>query len=369
MKILYPELAGWRFNETDIAEAVTGTRLLNPSIDVGVACDLNCPYCFTEDRIGYRRSHRPGEMTEAESFAVLDDLAEAGAKTVNIVGAGEPLLHRLLQPVIEKLFQREIIPVVFTNGTRLAKDAALVRFLFERKATIILKLNSRLSDIQDAVAGRRGYTMTRDQALSRLLEAGFADTQPTRLGVDTLAFAGNFQELPQIHRWCRENNIYPLTSDFIPTGRTACGGLQPTGDAAGADILLTTVAERALVPLTAEERESLLVSLAIIDAEFGIAQKAVRAYYGGGPCTQILGLYVDAEGMIWPCVAKHRLFGPANEPLGFIRKGDKASKIWKESPYLAWIREHYTGACPYKSPLLRPAETGLSNLPILRDLA
>lgn len=197
---------------------LTGQRLLNPSIDLGRRCNLNCSYCFTRESIGRRRT-RSGELTESEIF-VLDDLVDAGARTVNIVGGGEPLLHPSLRLVVERLHNSGVTVVLFTNGTRLATDPDLVSFLFDHGVTVVLKYNSRQSVLQDAVAGRRGYTAKRDQALRLLIDTGFNRARSTRLGVDTLVFSGNLHELPDIHRWCRRENIYPLTSEFIPAGRT-----------------------------------------------------------------------------------------------------------------------------------------------------
>jgi|GEM_PF-1445928 len=346
-----PALAGWHFEARDIAEAIAGERLLNPSIDLGVVCDLNCPYCFTEDILGDRRSARPDAMTEKETFEVLDDFICAGARTVNIVGAGEPLLNRSFMAVVKHLAAENVRTVVFTNGTRLAADDDLINFVAGLDVTVVLKFNSCNALVQDAVAGRRGYTERRNLALRKLVSLGLTTAEPTRLGIDTLAFAGNFHELPEIHRWCRVSNIYPLTSDFIPTGRTKCGGLESREGAAGPDAELATIAGAALQPLTTQQRADLRASLQEIDAQMGIVQHTAAAYYGGGACTQILGVYVDVEGNVWPCVARTTLHGPADQPLGNIRTGTTPSTAWRTSEYLSWIRRTYSGACPYKAPL------------------
>src|SRR5262249_20479029 len=153
--------------------AIAGDRLLNPSLDLGVTCDLNCPYCFTEDVIGKRRRARPRELTFEQTMTVLTDFVEAGARTVNIVGAGEPLLHPSIREVVEVLARRRVTAVIFTNGTRLAADLDLLAFLKASNVTVVLKYNSRQPALQDAVAGRAGYTARRDAALELLLRAGY----------------------------------------------------------------------------------------------------------------------------------------------------------------------------------------------------
>lgn len=350
-------MAGWQFSETDLADARNGSRLLNPSIDLGVVCDLNCPYCFTETVTGKRRLRRPNELDMAETFSVLEDFVTAGARSVNIVGAGEPLLHPSLRSVVSYLEKAGVVTVIFTNGTRLADNPGLVKFLYEHAVTVVVKVNSRNAALQDAVAGRRGYTTRRDRALQELIAAGFAGTDPTRLAIDTMAFAGNLAELPEIHRWCRSANVCPLTSDFIPSGRTTCGGIARNDSESDIEPELAEIANRALVALSPTQRVDLVDALSKIDDELGISGTSARAYYGGGACTQILGVYVDVEGAIWPCVARTRLLGPSREPLGRVRDGQRASELWRQSDYMAWIRQSYTGGCPYKAPLCRSRST------------
>lgn len=183
-----------------------------------------CPYCFIEEKNSPRKIRRADELTIAETIAVIDDFAKAGARTVNIVGAGEPLLDSHCAKVIEVIHQHGLRTMLFINGTRLANSAELVQFLLERNASVVLKYSSLSPAVQDAVVGRRGHTHHRDAALSRLIDFGFNAEDPTRMGLDTIAFVGNQDETPAIHRWCRENNVFPITADYIPIGRTGWGG-------------------------------------------------------------------------------------------------------------------------------------------------
>lgn len=344
------DLAGWSFEESVLARSLRGEIMPNPSLDLGSFCDLNCPYCFTELQLGIRRSRRRDELDRKQVFAVLEDFAGAGARTVNIVGAGEPMLNALLVPVIEYLHVRGIVTVVFTHGLRIARDSRLLRFFSDHKVTIVIKVNSFRANLQDALVGRKGYSVARNKALRALFRTGMNKSSPTRLGVDTLAFMGNYRELPRIHRWCRRNNIYPMTADYIPAGRTRYGTVGEPSSAQ--DSILFRTARAALIPLSDQQRRELSESLANIDAGFGIQRAREFAYYGGGTCTQLLGVYVDVEGKIWPCVAKMQL-GLGDTPLGSVHDGDLPSQIWRSSECLRSIRDSYTGGCPYKESLVQ----------------
>jgi MoaA/NifB/PqqE/SkfB family radical SAM enzyme len=346
------ELAGWSFDERDIEAAVRGEVFLNSSLDLANPFNLNCPYCFIEEKLSLRKVRKPNELTVEEALLVINDFVEGGAKSVNIVGAGEPLLDPLFRVIVTRIAELGLTPVIFTNGILVAKNMTIAEFLRASGATVVLKFNALDSTVQDAVCGLSGYSDLADKALLNLIELGFADDTPTRLGLDTLAFKGNLIELPEIHSWCREYNVFPITAEFIPAGRTSDGRIDDVAAFGVIEEPLRTIAAEALRPLDPVDRDWLLRTISDIDSVHGIANKAPKAYFGGGGCTQLLGLYVDIQGLVWPCVARTRLGERGGErlPLGSIRNGDLPSVIWRSSTYLERLRQIYTGECPIKRP-------------------
>ncbi len=347
-------LAGWTFSDAEIAAARSGKLLLNPSLDLGNPCNLNCAYCFVEEKNSTRKIRFSDEMTADETFSIINDFADNGAKSVNLVGAGEPTIDPLFPTVIERISARGMTAVVFTNGIFLGQRAKLVDMLYERGATVVLKFNSQNAEKQDAVAGRRGYSAARDAALNRLLDRGFSAHCPTRLALDVIVFRGVITELPDILRMCRNSNIFPIIADFIPTGRTDHGHFVGHAALQTLEPNLRRLAADLLEPPTPEERFEIFNDLARVDRDqFEVERTQPCAYYSGSPCTQILGVYVDNHGNIWPCVARSRVtaHGLQSALLGNVRKGDLPSTVWLTDPYLKALREQYTGACPYKSSL------------------
>lgn len=310
---------------------------------------LELPLLFYRRKGAERKKRLYTELSADETLQIIGDFAEAGALTVNIVGAGEPLIDPLLPMVLHQIAELGMVPVVFTHGAELATRPKLIGLLQEVQATVVVKLNSSDAVLQDAIVGRKGYTNLRDMAVTTLLEQGFANTVPTRLAIDTLAFKGNLKELPRIHRWARMNNVFPISAGFIPTGRT--GGGQVSG-AASLRVVPDPerkTAEAALAPIDSEDTGWLRDCIQKIDAEYGVQHHPCSAYFGGGQCTQILGLYVDVLGRIWPCVARQQIGpNPSLEPLAYFRDGILPSEVWASHPYMRWIRENYNGGCPYK---------------------
>lgn len=346
-------LEGWTFGEPTLERARRGLLLLNPSIDLANPCNLNCPYCFIEEKGSSRKSRRSNELSLNETLGIIEDFSQAGAQTINIVGAGEPLLDPSLETIVSRISELNMTTVVFTNGARMARDQRIVDFLYDHMCSVVLKFNALSNEIQDAVCGLPGYSLQRNEALRRLISAGFNSRFPTRLGIDTLAFQGNLEDIPVIHQWCREANVFPITAEFIPAGRTEDLTVSGVASLQTIDKNLSDLAKRALIPLTATQRSWLLSVTSEIDMGFGIPVATDRAYFGGGKCTQLLGLYVDIEGRIWPCVARTRLNSLENRhsPLGHIREGDLPSRVWQHSSYMHELRSAFSGRCPYKPPI------------------
>lgn len=352
---MYPQnprnsIRGWYFTPDEIAGALSNGHMLNPSIDLSNPCNLNCPYCYIEEKNSSRKIRRPNELTHTETETVIRDLHACGARTINLVGAGEPTIDPHFEETVKLIYSLGMTTVLFTNGIRFSHDTDLLRLAQTHNVSIVLKYNSAKSDIQDLVAGRRGYAEKRDKALHMLVDYGFNAHEPTRLGIDTIAFQGNIKELPEIHRWCRNENIFPIAGDYIPTGRTDGGKFQGFNSLSGFTETDQNRITSLLQPSTDAQRATLFEELRSIDQEFGIIREGCSAYYGGGICTQILGLYIDIEGNIWPCVARQQksAYSTESKPLGNVRKGHSISSLWRGYPYLTTIRNSFNGGCPYK---------------------
>jgi len=344
---------GWYSTEEEIRLAIENKKILNPMLDLTNACNLNCPYCYIEEKNSTRKKRLPHELTLEETLQVIDVFHFLGAKTVDLVGAGEPTIDPHFKDIVTHIHALGMTTSLFTNGIKISKEPEFIDFLFHHDVTVIFKVNSFNPEVQDIVAGKKGYTADMISAFDMLVERGFNQQIPTRLSVNTIAFKGNFIELPLIHRKCREYNIHPITGDFIPTGRTEDGQFVAQKSLMSLSPEKQEYAKELLQPLSPEERVWLRRELQKIDHEFGIIHSGCPAYYGGSICTQQIGLYVDIQGNVWPCVARGIIHGGKmqNGLLGNIRNGDSLKAIWYTHPYMIQIRKNFDGSCPYKAQL------------------
>ncbi|MFH1917141.1 MAG: radical SAM protein [Nanoarchaeota archaeon] len=288
---------GWDCSLQEYKEAWDDGRLLTAQIETSNLCDLMCEYCFREE-LGLPAKRRlPGEMTITETLQLIDQLADLGTKTINIIGAGEPTLDPGFEEIVHYISQYGIVPVVFTHGGTI--DERLVDVLKDTNSSVIIKVNSFHAEVQDALVGRKGYSAKRDRGLKLLLSAGFAspgiDSQGrpyhTCLGIDSVICQENKDDILDIFRYCRMHNIMPLIKTFIPAGRTK---------------------ERTDMEISLQEYIALARKVQEIDEkEFGIMYDRFVPYLGSVPCTQNgrASIYVTILGDIFECPGQQHRYG------------------------------------------------------------
>ncbi len=336
-------MAAWDFTDRELREAINGERLLCPSLDLSNACNLNCPYCFTEPGNATYKKRRADELDEPELYGVIEQMAAAGARTINIIGAGEPLLDPRFERIARFIQSKGIRLLVATNGCELVRRPNLLGLLRDIGANVIVKMNSLNETLEDAMVGHAGYAGQRDQALALLLAVGFNHGTPSRLGVNTVITTGNRREISALHQYCRLQNIVFIAGSYMPAGRTGTVNLNHGRTVTGATPPWAPASPAEIKTIGDELREW--------DRAHGYPLVANPAYTSGLPCVQSLGLYVDVAGKVWPCSTKKQLVDGRllDTPLGMVRgQRSNLGEIFRDHPYMKKVRAEYQGDCPYK---------------------
>ncbi len=334
----------WTFSGKALREAIKGERLLNVSLDLSNECNLNCPYCYTAPAKSSQREQSTGSLSFEEYKEIVIQLKEAGTKTINIIGAGEPTMYARFDELVEFISLQGIKVCIATNGILLASQNKRIDLLNEINATIILKVNSQNSHLQDLLVGRNGYASIRDNTLKKLISKGFNKETPTRLAINTLLIKPIYTELYDIFLFCRENNISLIASVYMPTGRTS--GLVFQGKEAIPNNF--NVFGDLYKPLSEEEIAKMLKQIKEYDLKNNINRASHPAYISGIACTQLLGIQIDNHGNVWCCPARKRIInGDVKEiPLTEDKTKDYLT-LWNED-ISANMRESYNGVCIYK---------------------
>jgi len=337
-------LDAWTFKGKHIREAIEGKKVLNPSIDLSNACNLNCPYCYVEKVGSLRKKRNKNELHFDEYKEIIDKLAKVGAKTINIIGAGEPTIDFEFQKIARYIKELGLKVLVATNGIKIATSDSFVEFLKEIDASVVLKVNSFDNELQDILVGQKDYSKTRDIALKKLFDYGFNKKHPTRLAINTLLMKSNLNEVFDIFKFCRENNITYIAGNYMPTGRTEDSKFQ------GEYLLEDKKTKELFEPVSTEEYRNIRKQVIEYDKANGFPIISPDAYISGLPCIQGLGVQIDNKGEIWHCPARQQKINGELVPKPVESYFDtlEFDMLWKEQSYLKWFRENYNGTCPYK---------------------
>ena len=306
---------GVDFDQKEIKKAMKKNELLHLDIDFTAKCNLNCFYCDrTPDR--FSRKNRE-ELTLAERKNVIAQAKALGAKTVEVPGAGEPLLDPYFWETIEYINGLKIIPVIFTSGHQL--DENTVDKLFKKNVTIFIKYNHTDPVIQDKIVKYVGYGIKANKIFQMFQDKGFNKTKPTRLAVD-MVITPQYHDIDivkTIFRYCRNNNIHFYITTLIPEG----------------------IADNKNKLMHKTEADQLLEEFRLIDErEFGIKYTPTRPMIGGYQCNQVnVGVHVNLYGEVYDCNGLGRF-------LGHIKQNTLA-EIWN-SAYARYIRSNFqNGYC------------------------
>ena len=301
------DVRGWAFDRETITKC--SGQLLTLDMDFGSRCSLNCPYCF-------RRSNSVDvsgrTMSFEDSVNLIDEAKSLGLRSVKFLGAGEPLENPRFLDFLRKLAANDIIPVVFSKTGILGDDRSaralyakdgisssldLAKCLYDLGASVVLGFNAFDAGVQSQMVGNgRDYMAKRDRALLNLVEAGFADGNPTRLalGVNPVTVL-NIQEAASVYEWARPRNMYAIVTPTMISGRAK-------GDAWR---LMAPATDSLLELYTRIYNFNISVGL---QTPQQLEADGISPYAGGHPCNQVAaGLYVTLSGIVLSCPGSEEL--------------------------------------------------------------
>lgn len=273
-----PILAGYTYEPAEAYAARDRGQLLAIRLETNHDCNLRCRYCYAGSS---------GGQTARVSYEALTDIVgqarELGARSVVVIGGGEPTLHPDFRRLIEFIDSLGMVPVVFSNC--LLMTGELAQFLYRHNGSVMTKLDSLRPGVQDFLGGCDGAFGRIRNGIANLIEAGFAcgdDPHRLRLGASFVSCRMNLREIDEIWRFCRDSNIFPNMEVLTPTGR-ARDELVGQG-------------------LSTQEIQDYKLGLLDIDRrEYGFDWLPHTPLTASGCLQHLYSLYITTEGNVRPC--------------------------------------------------------------------
>ncbi|MDO9323469.1 MAG: radical SAM protein [Methanoregula sp.] len=308
-------------------------------------CNLSCTHCYNKS--GPERTME-GELTTAEAFGVIDDLADMGVPLILFTG-GEPLMRGDLWELAMQARSRGLKMALSTNGTLITPDIA--RKIKECGIEYAgISLDGANAGTHDRFRNSPGAFEQTLAAFAACKEAGL------RCGVRVTLTQENRHELGDLvdlaltlgaSRFC----LYWL----VPTGRGSDSYTRLQLDRAGVvealDVLYRKAKETdpaAMEFLTVDAPQDcihLLASMEKDDSEDLTDAKGLLESLKGGCSAGTRVANIDAQGNVFPCQ-----FARSPEFLVGNVRDQPFSRFWGDgtNPVLARFREkeaRFGGKC------------------------
>jgi radical SAM protein with 4Fe4S-binding SPASM domain len=293
----------FEFSRSEIEEAVKNNRLLSMEIELSLRCNFHCQYCYVPDKSVF-----DNELTFDEICDAVLQAKELGAKKIIILG-GEPMVYPHIMKMLKFIRTHNLNVEMFTNGFGISAEVA--QELLNLGINVVLKMNSRKENIQDALAGKKGAHKIIQDAFCNLKHAGFPG-KDAMLGIGTVICQQNFDEIEGMWEWLRQQKIEPYFEIMTPQGK-------------------------------ARDNEWLHVDLLKLKKLFFKLSEMDRVKYGitWDPQPPLVGIaclrhqfscLLNSQGFILPCVG-------VNIPLGNIRE-EKLKDIIAQSEVIEDLRDY-----------------------------
>ncbi len=327
-------IRGWLFDEATLNTANVEGRLLTFDFELGEACPLRCVYCYrtqdSRDDDDTSAHHRKPLLSFESWKKTVDQAVELGAKSVKLIGGGEITEETHFREALTYMASKGLIVVLFTSGTVLGDEALckqlygispleLARWMHDDLGmSVFLKMDAIDHDLQDMIVGVPGYAKIRDRALEVLIEAGFSQHDPTRLGLEVNVGRRNLHEIMRIYELRTKLNVY---EDVVISMPCDVYFRHPDYD------------------ITIDEKKTLYRSIYEYNRRHDIPFSTVSPFMGGLECTQLgNGLYITNRGDVYHCPGTfERLGSLTEEPL---------ASIWQRCKQREMYHRHYF--CPFR---------------------
>ena len=281
---------------------------ISAHVDITYRCNERCEHCYLEH-------DDKGEMTAAEVFDILGQLADAGVFFL-VISGGEPMLRRNFFPILERARSLLFNVKLKTNAVLIRQtEAARIRDLGVEQVQI--SVYSHRAEVHDGITKLPG-------SLKKTLRAiEFLKSQGLKVTIANVLMRQNLLDFKAVQKMAAEMGVgYTLDPTITP---------MITGDTS----LLKMRAPRDAI------REAFRDSGLVGDVdEFcslpGVTDEAVLADI---PCSAgHTACYISPYADVYPCVQFPL-------PSGNLRR-QKFIDIWRNSPELNQVRSIHARDLP-----------------------
>lgn len=269
------DLTPLNFTKEEINNAVNRGEMLALQAHFPAVCNYDCYYCYTKHLFkDYSKSSINDSFKLYESF--LKQGKELGARTISIPGLGEPFLIPWFEDFLKIARDLNISVVLFTNGSLIEEK---IDILLEHRPALYIKLNTLGNPhIMDEMCGITNSWNKSINGIKLLVENNYQSDSEHLIGIETVVMQENFNQIPQLYKWCRENHFIPLVELPMPFYNSKNHNY-----------------------ISNEQEVILFENLSEIDKDYGFEWKPKPPFAGTGCSFHLISLCMYPDGSLHPC--------------------------------------------------------------------
>ncbi len=325
---------GWNSTEEELEANRDNSKLYFINLDLeDNGCSRACSHCYTmSGQIDIERGRKranpsfPKLRKRLDKARLIEQIKiakeELGLKAIRLLGRGEPTESSYLLEFVEEMADLDLTTVLFTRGHVIGNDDhsrliykkygindgyQLAERLFNNKVSIIQGFSALNDDVHNGMTGIEGHHTHSTLGLKRFLDIGFANSNPSRIGIEAPIAKINMMEFPVSYVLFQCLGVSPIFNSYMVTGRV------------DADYFKSNTP-------SIKERVFLHAKILHFMEMLGI-KSDVGAYLGTKECHDVEhGLYIPSTGDVRPCTgyeSKESIKGDLNTM--------DIRKIWENS--------------------------------------
>lgn len=318
--------------EKELLQARNLERILYLNLEFTNLCNLGCIGCFNYysdvfANFDEKKVHQPSDsrgalLSHGQVLDVITQAADFGAKSVDLIGGGEPLAYKRFMEIVEHSRKVGLEIETFTNGTLITEDIA--QKLFENGVTPYVKVYSLNPELHDRLVNRKGAHKRVMMGIEFLRKAGYGSIGKPVMAIETIIIKKNIGEVPDLWRFARNNGFIPYFERFV--------GCNYNGDPN-------------VLPCPSDLKELWGKILEIDQKEYGFTFPLLPLRIGYACGAPVGNIYVQSDGIVRPCSGTWVDLG--NVKVKSLKEIVQGSKVLRSLRQLDATIDGYCLGCEY----------------------
>lgn len=208
----------------------TNEALLYGTVNIPTRCPFHCPHCALNS--GCPNAPVRPVLTPIERSETIAKMAEAGIKSLVIIGEGEPLwqpadgtpgFEELVRPVLERANSLGMGTIMFTTLGHLTREQAEI--LRDNNVSVFVSLHSLKDETYRRSTGNGDLAKVLQNI--EILRAVYGENEEidgqevTRLGINFTITLLNESEVESVRNFAHEHGMQFICNPLMPSGRAA----------------------------------------------------------------------------------------------------------------------------------------------------